>query len=143
MNEKVPYPFNINIGSYISDPEGQPVNIVAEFNTTDISLLPWVTYDLPTETLIFDPADNSAAGTHTVKLTIDDYISTPTVLTFIVEIEYNHPGITHFPLDRIEDTDDGLVLHLVNKHTDCLAKDVCGIPTEGEDASCTPGSGCC
>lgn len=60
-----------------------------------------------------------------------------------VEIEYNHPHLSHFPLDRIEETNGALTLLLTNKHTDCLAKDVCGIPPEGEDACCTPGSGCC
>ena len=60
-----------------------------------------------------------------------------------VEIEYNHPGLTHFPLDHVEENDGGLTLHLVNNHTDCLAKDVCGIPAEGDDACCTPDGGCC
>ena len=60
-----------------------------------------------------------------------------------VEIEYNHPGLTHFPLDLIEASDQGLILHLTHKHTDCLAKDVCGVPEPGEDACCTPGGACC
>jgi len=60
-----------------------------------------------------------------------------------VEIEYNHPGLTHFPLALIEATDTSLTLHLNHQHTDCLAKDVCGIPADGEDACCTPGGGCC
>ena len=61
-----------------------------------------------------------------------------------VEIEYNHPGLTHFPLAAAElDGDNTLTLRLTNKHTDCLAKDVCGVPTEGDDACCTPGGGCC
>jgi hypothetical protein len=60
-----------------------------------------------------------------------------------VEIEYNDPGLTHFPLDRIESSDEGMTLRLAHKHTDCLAKDVCGIPTEEDENSCSPGGACC
>ena len=58
-----------------------------------------------------------------------------------VEIEYNNPGLTHMPLERVDVRDGGLVLVLVHKQTDCLAKDVCGITAEND--CCTPGSGCC
>ena len=60
-----------------------------------------------------------------------------------VELEYNHPGLTHFPLEKVEANDGGLVLKLGHRHTDCLAKDVCGITPAEEEACCTPGSGCC
>lgn len=61
-----------------------------------------------------------------------------------VEIEYNHPGLTHFPLEAVEAGPEALTLHLSHRLTDCLAKDVCGIPPEGEEAGCcTPGSECC
>jgi hypothetical protein len=60
-----------------------------------------------------------------------------------VEIEYNDPGLTHFPLARIEADAGAVTLHLTHKHTDCLAKDVCGVPTEEDENCCSPGGGCC
>ncbi len=61
-----------------------------------------------------------------------------------IEIEYQAGTIGKF----------GLSLHdgkfvLTSKHTDCLAKDNCGIPSVKEKlqladiAKCAPGSGCC
>ena len=58
-----------------------------------------------------------------------------------VEIEYNNPGLTHMPLEKVEEREEGLFLMLVHKQTDCLAKDVCGITPEND--CCTPASGCC
>ncbi len=64
-----------------------------------------------------------------------------------VEVEYQADTIGKYNLDF-----DGSKLILTNKHTDCLAKDDCGIPsleTEHTTAAfqdisaCTPGSGCC
>lgn len=58
-----------------------------------------------------------------------------------VEIEYCLPGLTHLSLEKIVPAKDGVHLKLAHKATDCLAKDVCGIPANSE--TCTPGSGCC
>lgn len=60
-----------------------------------------------------------------------------------VEIEYNNPGLTYFPLESAGFDGEALTLQLVHRHTDCLAKDVCGVPDPEGDASCSPGSGCC
>jgi hypothetical protein len=64
-----------------------------------------------------------------------------------VEVEYQNQTIGKYGLD----ISDNRFL-LVNKHTDCLAKDNCGIPQEKlkldlasltNQGACTPGSGCC
>lgn len=56
-----------------------------------------------------------------------------------IEVEYEHPSISHFPLSEVAADDELVTLVLTSKHTDCLAKDVCGITSD----SCEPGSGCC
>ena len=63
-----------------------------------------------------------------------------------VELEYEDTVISQYPLLTIEITPMGLLFDLGGKHTDCLAKDRCGIPARGAVglgmASCdTPG--CC
>jgi hypothetical protein len=66
-----------------------------------------------------------------------------------IEVEYQSESISRH---GIEINDSGF--KLINKFTDCLAKDKCGIPTEKikinwrelgstQSTSCTPGSGCC
>ncbi len=63
-----------------------------------------------------------------------------------VEIEYEGSVISQYPVEDLEITDEAVILKLTTKHTDCLAKDVCGIPEPGADPisdCCTPGSGCC
>jgi len=50
-----------------------------------------------------------------------------------VEIEYEQGVISQYPLDAIEVEESRVVLHLAMKHTDCLAKDKCGIPEAEED----------
>lgn len=57
-----------------------------------------------------------------------------------VEIEYEHPVISHFPVSGIEIGEDKVTIRLIGKNTDCLAKDVCGID---EVTGCAIGSGCC
>ena len=40
----------------------------------------------------------------------------------------------------------GVLFLLSSKHTDCLAKELCGIPTptsENQPNACNPSSGCC
>lgn len=63
-----------------------------------------------------------------------------------VELEYEDDVISQYPLEGIEITPMGLLFVLGGKHTDCLAKDKCGIPARGSVGlgltSCdTPG--CC
>ncbi|MFD1094952.1 DUF6428 family protein [Salegentibacter chungangensis] len=65
-----------------------------------------------------------------------------------VEVEYQGDTIGRYGLELA-----GENFRLVNKHTDCLAKDKCGIPKEkpklklsemrAMQSSCAPGSGCC
>ncbi len=65
-----------------------------------------------------------------------------------IEVEYQAETIGKYHLDF-----DGSSFVLRNTHTDCLAKDNCGIPTNKpkikltdlitNNQSCTPGSGCC
>ena len=45
-----------------------------------------------------------------------------------VEVEYEAGVVSQYPLAEAEATPGGVLLHLGTKHTDCLAKDRCGIP---------------
>lgn len=67
------------------------------------------------------------------------------------EIEVEHQGHT---IEKYNLEFDQRVFRLIPKHTDCLAKDKCGIPmlkpkrslaslSEETETSCAPGSGCC
>lgn len=56
-----------------------------------------------------------------------------------VEIEYEHPRISQFPLSKIATDGESLTLILSDRFTDCLAKEVCGVTAD----RCQPGSGCC
>ena len=47
-----------------------------------------------------------------------------------VEIEHEAPFISQFPVAKTEARTDSLVFHLGLKHTDCLAKDKCGVPQQ-------------
>lgn len=66
-----------------------------------------------------------------------------------VEVEYQQDTIGKFDLSFSEDH-----FKLMNKQTDCLAKDKCGIPEDklkkpladlgsNDSNACTPGGGCC
>lgn len=66
-----------------------------------------------------------------------------------IEVEYQGKTIGKYGIDH----HDGQFI-LTNKTTDCLAKDLCGVPEEKikvslselgsqESNSCTPGGGCC
>ena len=57
-----------------------------------------------------------------------------------VEIEYEHPWVSHFPVEKSEAEGEAVTILLTTRHTDCLAKDVCGID-DGD--CCAVGSGCC
>lgn len=64
-----------------------------------------------------------------------------------VEVEYDGGVISQYPLLAIEPTPAGLLLTLGGKHTDCLAKDRCGVPARPAvglaEVACAPGGGCC
>ena len=54
-----------------------------------------------------------------------------------VEIEYEDSVISQYPLSHIAQEGGGLVLHLTTKHTDCLAKELCGVSTSADtDGAC-------
>ena len=63
-----------------------------------------------------------------------------------IEVEYQNSTIGRYGLEFKNGA-----FHLTNKHTDCLAKDNCGVPKKklnlvelgAEGACCTPGGGCC
>lgn len=55
-----------------------------------------------------------------------------------VEIEYEACALSQYALSAVEAEGGQLKLRVVSKHTDCLAKEACGI----EAASCCGGNGC-
>lgn len=60
-----------------------------------------------------------------------------------VEIEYEDAALTQYPITVAEVRADAVVLLLESKHTDCLAKEACGVPVEaGSGCGCAP-AGCC
>lgn len=56
-----------------------------------------------------------------------------------VEIEYEEGVISQFPLTGFTVGNGGVVLQLGLKHTDCLAKDKCGIDVDEQEKE----GGCC
>ena len=67
-----------------------------------------------------------------------------------VEVEYEDGLISQFPLVEAGPEGGSLVLHLGLKHTNCLAKDRCGLGDEAEHAqpagcgcAATAAGGCC
>jgi len=56
-----------------------------------------------------------------------------------VEVEFEAPTISQFPVAHVEVCGDTLRFQLALKRTDCLAKEACGL----EPASCGPSTGCC
>jgi hypothetical protein len=57
-----------------------------------------------------------------------------------VEVEFEAPTISQFPIASAELTGDTIVFYLTSKHTDCLAKEQCGLTAESK---CGPAGGCC
>jgi hypothetical protein len=66
-----------------------------------------------------------------------------------VEIEYEDEVISQYTIEGHELGGRSVVLKLAHKHTDCLAKERCGIPAaikdgnEEEKAACCGAGGCC
>jgi hypothetical protein len=56
-----------------------------------------------------------------------------------VEIEYEDGMLSQYGLTDSSVEDGAVVLHLAEKHTDCLAKDVCLAPAPGAAACCGGG----
>ena len=60
-----------------------------------------------------------------------------------VEVEYEGEAVSQYPVAAAEVTPRGVLLHLGTKHTDCLAKDLCGVPAAGATAGACGTAGCC
>jgi len=58
-----------------------------------------------------------------------------------VEVEFESPYISVFPIESADPTGKTVVFQLTTKHTDCLAKEKCGI--ESEPSCCSAESSCC
>jgi hypothetical protein len=58
-----------------------------------------------------------------------------------VEVEYEAPVISQFSIGISEVDSGGIVFHLENKHTDCLAKESCGL--EASSCCSTEETSCC
>ena len=66
-----------------------------------------------------------------------------------VEIEYEDRVISQYTISSHEVLDDAVILTLANKHTECLAPELCGLPSlnrlpaiGGKSPCCGP-AGCC
>lgn len=62
-----------------------------------------------------------------------------------VEVEYEDDVISQYAIEGHESRENSVILKLVPKHTDCLARELCGASPEGNPtetkACCNPG--CC
>jgi hypothetical protein len=58
-----------------------------------------------------------------------------------LEIEYEDTSISQYPVEDFTVTDDAVVLNLTTKHTDCLAKELCLVPSANGSSCCGPS--CC
>ena len=56
-----------------------------------------------------------------------------------VEVEYEDGFVSQFPVAAAEAGEKGVLFFLTTKHTDCLAKEKCGV----DDSSCCATPGCC
>jgi len=59
------------------------------------------------------------------------------------EVEYEDKVISQYPIESAQIVNGKVVIQLTVKHTDCLAKDACGVNPAATPSSCSPGSGCC
>jgi hypothetical protein len=59
-----------------------------------------------------------------------------------VEVEFEAPYISQFPIESAEAGENAVIFHLTTKHTDCLAKEQCGLES-ANSSCCSAESGCC
>lgn len=59
-----------------------------------------------------------------------------------VEVEYDCCVVAQYAIDSLAVEDGTLTLTLVNKKTDCLAREQCGVEATSGASSCCGGSGC-
>ena len=86
-----------------------------------------------------DEAHSLEAGKLNKILTLASKILPGDDLT--VEVEFEAPTISQFPIDSFEVTGNTVVFNLTTKHTDCLAKEQCGL--ESASSCCSAETGCC
>ena len=60
-----------------------------------------------------------------------------------VEVEFERGVVSQYPVVASESQEGLLLFHLGLKHTDCLARDRCGLPVGDSSASDRCGPGCC
>lgn len=60
-----------------------------------------------------------------------------------VEIEYEDKVISQYTISGHEITDDAVILELANKHTECLAPELCGLPSITRLPALGGKSNCC
>ena len=58
-----------------------------------------------------------------------------------VEVEFEAPYISQFPIESANANDEAIVFRLATKHTDCLAKEQCGL--ESSSSCCSTEGNCC
>ena len=63
-----------------------------------------------------------------------------------IEVEYEDGVISQYTVEGHSLVEGAIVLNLANKHTACLAPELCGLPAGKDEESnegCCSGSGCC
>ncbi len=105
---------------------------------TDTCLLQaWVSDD--------DPDHRLKAGTFAKILQLGDQVLPHDDIE--VEVEYEDCAISQYPIASAKFTGEFIALQLRDKHTDCLAKERCGINGEGcgksETAEAETAASCC
>ncbi len=58
-----------------------------------------------------------------------------------VEVEFEAPYISQFPIASADISDDAITFRLTTKNTDCLAKEKCGL--ESAPSCCSADDDCC
>jgi len=86
-----------------------------------------------------DEAHRLEAGKLGVILQMADKLLTDAELP--VEVEYEAPLISQFSIAGSQVDAEGVVFHLQNKHTDCLAKESCGL--EANSCCSDEATSCC
>jgi hypothetical protein len=59
-----------------------------------------------------------------------------------LETEYEDRVISQYTVEGHESLEDAVVLRLAHKHTECLAPELCGLPSIGR-LPALPGKSCC
>ena len=66
--------------------------------------------------------------------------------SFPIEVEYEAGVISQYTVEGHSLVDGAIILNLANKHTACLAPELCGLPTgktADSEEGCCSGSSCC